>query len=222
MTRVIPAVVVLLCLAPTRGYPQDENGPRVHQRTGLVFPPATAHLSLSRVRALSSDRRDAAFTYQGSGPNPLTVTVFVYAKAEPASRPDEPLAEHAERVRGQVLDRHPGGECTPWLEGVPGLTNASQEACWLEAQIGGSTQKLRSLIVLVDLGSFWLKYRATAPAMQRDEIEAAVRSLGDEVKVPGPPPNEQLQLTMREGAIRAVSVFIESRFAAELQCYATF
>jgi len=171
------------------------EGEDTHERTGLRFPRATRMLYRSRLRPIPSGppgslgEHDIALTYQASGDEHMTVSVYLYAKVPPLSTPDEPLAKHAERVRDEVRISWKDASCWKW-SAPPALSQerTSTEVCRMRDKKHPDRGLLQSYIVIRDLDGYWLKFRATTPAKTAPVLERALIELINSIKRGEPRP----------------------------------
>ncbi len=156
----------------------------VHKPTGVRFPTDSGAVSIENVRSLAPDDRDVAVTYKSSGAACcLTITVFMYAKLPPLSRPDETLESHATEVRKGITSKYPAARCTVWKpKGAESDRKTSREVCSFEADLGGKEQPAVSFTTIRNVDRFWLKYRATANVSDRVALERALLSLEKDIR----------------------------------------
>ncbi len=138
----------------------------VHSPTGIVFAASPGGLTCSEPRVDDPAREEVSVRYEGDRLHkPIFVTVFVYRKQLPTSRPDEPLLDHLERVRREVARAYSGTTCKSWTpEGRPRMRGF--RCTGRDEEIGPI--ELANFIGLEDMGSWWLKVLATTPADYRD------------------------------------------------------
>jgi hypothetical protein len=104
----------------------------------------------------------------------LTVSAYVYQKAEPCCSPDATVQEHLDEVKAAVAARYEGLTCQSWApRGRAAMTGL--RCSGRSPDLGPDTYV--TYIGLQELSGWWLKIRATAHADEQEPSEESLRVL---------------------------------------------
>lgn len=153
--------------------------------SAFEFPPALAEFERAAVNQYDKDGRDVGVGYNHVGYG-VALTVYVYPVAQ--EPPNNELAGHFQVCKGEIVRSHSGtrklSENTIRVQ----QGGVERQALWaafeFEQVFAGKNQMVGSELWLFRSGNWFLKYRATYPAGQKQVAERAVEKFVDQLAWP--------------------------------------
>jgi hypothetical protein len=155
-----------------------------HQPSGFHFPPKVGAFAREAVQQYDREGQDISVGYNLG--QSAAMTVYVYPPQPGA--PDKSLAGQFETCKNEIVGHHAGAKQTfagPITATVGGQERTGRRAAYtLTEPSAARQQELGSELYLFTEGKWFIKYRVTYSAGERETVEPAIKAFITDLKWP--------------------------------------